>query len=60
MGEFQTVIKPMGKMFENLRGVSGATILGSGEVAVILDIPSLIGRVTSAISKPVKLSHVAA
>ncbi|MEW6692504.1 MAG: chemotaxis protein CheA [Pseudomonadota bacterium] len=42
MGEFQTVIKPLGKIFERLRGVSGATILGSGEVSMILDVPSLV------------------
>ena len=42
MGEFQTVIKPMGKLFSNLRGISGSTILGSGEVALILDVPSLV------------------
>lgn len=41
-GEFQTVIKPLGKIFRNLRGVSGATILGSGEVAIILDVPMLV------------------
>ena len=40
-GEFQTVIKPLGKIFENVTGLSGATILGSGEVALILDIPVL-------------------
>lgn len=42
MGEFQTVIKPLGKIFSNLRGISGSTILGSGEVALILDVPSLM------------------
>ena len=41
-GEFQTVIKPLGKIFRHLRGVSGATILGSGEVAIILDVPLLV------------------
>ena len=45
MGEFQTVIRPLGRIFSNLRGVSGTTILGSGEVALILDVPSLIQRV---------------
>ncbi|GFM79510.1 chemotaxis protein CheA [Pseudomonas cichorii] len=40
-GELQTVIKPLGKMFQHLRGISGSTILGSGQVALILDIPSL-------------------
>jgi len=44
MGEFQTVIKPLGKLFGNLKGVSGSTILGSGEVALILDVPALIQR----------------
>lgn len=44
MGEFQTVIKPLGKLFGNLRGVGGSTILGSGEVALILDVPALIQR----------------
>lgn len=44
MGEFQTVIKPLGKLFANLRGIGGSTILGSGEVALILDVPTLIQR----------------
>lgn len=41
-GEQQTVIKPMGKVFQNLKGVSGATVLGSGDIALILDIQGLI------------------
>ena len=45
MGEFQTVIKPLGKVFRHTRGLGGFTILGSGEVALILDVPSLIGEV---------------
>ncbi len=46
MGEFQTVIKPLGQIFANLRGISGSTILGTGEVALILDVPSLISLAT--------------
>jgi len=42
-GEFQTVIKPLGKIFAGLHGISGATILGSGKVALILDVPMLVG-----------------
>ncbi len=42
MGEFQTVIKPLGHLFGNVKGISGSTILGSGEVVLILDVPSLI------------------
>ena len=42
LGEFQTVIKPLGILFERLSGISGSTILGSGEVALILDVPALL------------------
>jgi two-component system chemotaxis sensor kinase CheA len=45
LGEHQTVIKPLGKIFKNLKGISGATILGSGEVAMIIDIPEMVHRV---------------
>ncbi|QXH51286.1 chemotaxis protein CheA [Pseudomonas fakonensis] len=40
-GELQTVIKPLGQLFRHLNGISGSTILGSGQVALILDIASL-------------------
>ncbi|WP_319244861.1 chemotaxis protein CheA [uncultured Propionivibrio sp.] len=48
MGEFQTVIKPLGRMFAHLRGIGGSTILGSGEVALILDVGALVNLVTRA------------
>ncbi|MBI1752601.1 MAG: chemotaxis protein CheA [Acidobacteria bacterium] len=51
-GEFQTVIKPLGELFRQTRGVGGSTILGSGEVALILDIPQLVQRVSSAGHRP--------
>jgi two-component system chemotaxis sensor kinase CheA len=35
------VIKPLSRMFRSLRGISGSTILGSGEVALIFDVNSL-------------------
>ncbi|NLC36628.1 MAG: chemotaxis protein CheA, partial [Alcaligenaceae bacterium] len=41
LGEFQTVIKPLGQLFRHLRGIGGSTILGSGEVALILDVQAL-------------------
>lgn len=40
-GEFQTVIKPLGSLFRHLRGIAGSTILGSGAVALILDVAAL-------------------
>lgn len=44
LGEFQTVIKPLSKIFNQVKGISGSSILGSGEVALILDVPALIQR----------------
>jgi len=37
LGQHQTVIKPLGRMLRTLRGMSGSTILGNGEVALIFD-----------------------
>lgn len=47
LGQQQTVIKPLGRLFKTLRGISGSSILGSGEVALILDTNSLGDLVTS-------------
>ena len=41
LGQHQTVIKPLSCMFKCLRGISGSSILGSGEVALIFDVSSL-------------------
>jgi two-component system chemotaxis sensor kinase CheA len=45
IGEHQTVIKSLGRAFKNVDSMSGATILGDGSVALILDIPQLIRSV---------------
>jgi two-component system chemotaxis sensor kinase CheA len=42
VGEQQTVIKSLGPFFQNVDGISGATILGNGNVALILDVPKLV------------------
>ncbi len=42
LGEYQTVIKPLGSLFAHLRGIGGSTILGNGRVALILDVPALL------------------
>ncbi|MCI2260366.1 chemotaxis protein CheA [Xanthomonas indica] len=44
LGEWQTVIKPLSKVFAQVKGISGSSILGSGGVALILDVPSLLGQ----------------
>ena len=40
-GQSQTVVKPLGKTFKDLVGVAGATILGSGRIALILDVAAV-------------------
>ena len=47
LGEFQTVIKPLGKLFRKADCLSGFSILGNGEVALILDVPALIQQARS-------------
>jgi len=51
LGQQQTVIKPLGRLFKTLRGISGSSILGSGEVALILDVGSLGELVTADLTR---------
>jgi two-component system chemotaxis sensor kinase CheA len=46
-GEFQTVIKPLGALFGHVQGVGGSTILGNGDVALIIDVPMLVRHVST-------------
>jgi two-component system chemotaxis sensor kinase CheA len=41
IGEHQTVIKSLGKVYKNMKEVSGATILGDGTLALILELPNI-------------------
>ena len=41
-GEMQTVIKPLGDVLSGLRIVSGATVMGNGRIAMILDVEELV------------------
>lgn len=54
LGEFQTVIKPLGQMFAQSKCISGSTILGSGDVALILDVPQLVRQ---AMDKSAQVQH---
>ncbi len=45
IGEHQTVIKNLGKLYKDIEGISGATIMGDGTVALILDVPQLVKQV---------------
>jgi two-component system chemotaxis sensor kinase CheA len=42
VGQQQVVIKPLGPMFADLKGVSGGAVMGSGNVALILDPTGII------------------
>ncbi len=41
VGQHQAVIKPLGQFYQGVEEVSGATILGDGTLALILDIPKI-------------------
>lgn len=57
LGESQTVIKPLGDLFEGNPAVSGGTIMGNGDVALIVDIPKLIGEVGQSITRSFIVEH---
>lgn len=42
IGEHQTVIKPLGPLYKDVRTISGGTILGDGSIALILDLVQLM------------------
>jgi two-component system, chemotaxis family, sensor kinase CheA len=44
IGQHQTVLKTLGKMYKNIEGISGATILGDGTVALILDAAKIVEK----------------
>jgi two-component system chemotaxis sensor kinase CheA len=45
LGHAQSVIKPLGKLFQRVLGISGSAILGNGRIALILDIAALLQQV---------------
>ncbi len=42
IGQQEIVIKPLGKLFTGIKGITGAAVLGTGEVAIILDVLTLL------------------
>ncbi len=47
VGEHQTVIKSLGRVYRDVEGISGATIKGDGSLALILDVPRLVRSVAA-------------
>ncbi|ACH94801.1 chemotaxis protein CheA [Borrelia recurrentis] len=41
LGQHQTVIKTLGKVYSKVEGVSGATILGDGSLALVIDVDNI-------------------
>lgn len=47
VGEQEIVIKSLGKYIGDVQGISGATILGDGNVALIVDVSNLVKKAAS-------------
>jgi two-component system chemotaxis sensor kinase CheA len=43
-GQEEVVIKPFGAKLQGAQGYAGATITGDGRIALILDLPGMMGR----------------
>jgi two-component system chemotaxis sensor kinase CheA len=50
-GEVQTVVKTLGHVYKDIRCISGATIMGDGTVALILDVKDIAGVALEEINK---------
>jgi two-component system chemotaxis sensor kinase CheA len=46
IGEYQAVVKPIGKYYRNQDFISGATILGDGSIALVMDTHKIIDLYT--------------
>jgi len=44
LGQQQAVLKPMPKYFKKVRGISGCTLLGSGDISLIVDVPGFFDQ----------------
>ncbi|MBU2549664.1 MAG: chemotaxis protein CheW, partial [Proteobacteria bacterium] len=49
IGDHQTVIKSLGPYYRQVTDISGATIMGDGSVALILDMPNIVQGAEAAV-----------
>lgn len=56
LGEQEIVIKSLGRFIGNLRGLSGATVLGDGSLALILDVRGLYGTIWENTAQPARVA----
>jgi two-component system chemotaxis sensor kinase CheA len=52
LGERQVVIKPLDRSLHGVAGLAGCTILGDGQVALILDVPALLAGAARTSARP--------
>nr|PZN72730.1 MAG: chemotaxis protein CheA [Bacillota bacterium] len=57
IGEGDVVIKPLGRFIGEIPGISGATIMGDGDVAIILDVSSLVNSVQDEAGRLEMVAH---
>ncbi|UQA56707.1 chemotaxis protein CheA [Polyangium aurulentum] len=57
LGQGQTVIKPLGRLFQRVPGISGSAILGSGRVALILDVAALLHKALGTLARAAVQAH---
>lgn len=57
LGSHQTVIQSLGRFYRNIEVVSGATIMGDGRVALILDLAGVLRRCGQTTSAPTPCAH---
>ena len=51
IGEYQAVLKPLGRYFKAQEMISGATILGDGTVALVMDTNKMIKSFLSSLEE---------
>jgi two-component system, chemotaxis family, sensor kinase CheA len=51
IGEYQAVLKPLGRHYKNHEIISGATILGDGTVALVIDTNKIIKQFSNEITR---------
>lgn len=59
LAQQQVVIKSLEQNYRRVEGISGATILGDGTVALILDVPGIVKLAGEKFKKAQEFSHVA-
>lgn len=42
LGETQAVVKPLARIFAGLHGIGGSTVLGTGQLALVIDVNALL------------------